>query len=104
MIADDFPARVRRVVSTLALLAIVVPDVVSILLVKFVRDVLPRLVVGELSLPVHQCVFESDADAFEEKTVLHAGAMTEVVRTVQFGVKKLHAHRERLLGQRADLI
>jgi hypothetical protein len=38
--------------------------------------------VRELSLPVHQRVLESNADAFEKEAVLHARGVAEVVRAV----------------------
>ena len=104
VVADNFSTGVGSVVSTLALLTIVVSDVVSVLFVKFVRNVLPCLVVSELGLPIHQCIFESDTNSFEKETVLHAGTVAKVVRVVQLGVKEFHAQRERLLRQGTKLI
>ena len=79
-----------RVVRALALLAVVVPDVVSVVL----EELLGRHLLGELPLPEDEGVLQSQPHALEKQAVLHAPAVAQVVLRLEPRVQVLHAQWE----------
>jgi hypothetical protein len=89
---DDLHARVRRVVGSLALLAVVVSDVVR---VRFLKLVHPHGL-AKLSAPKQQRFLQTESDTFEEETVLHPPTVLDVVVLDNVLVRVTHAHGKRL--------